>query len=254
MSPSCFQWGRIVAERLRVLVVDDEAPARAKVRRLLDADARVEMVGEAGDGLQAVALVEALKPDLLVLDIQMPGLTGFEVLESLPEPRPAVLFATAYDQHALAAFEAAAVDYLLKPFDAERFQRALDRALQLRGVPAAQLLRRLPLDRLLVEGERGLEALPLRSVLRLEADGKRVALHTERGTFSLRRSLRDLESRLPEHRFCRVHRGTVVALDAVLRLEPWDHGDGLLILKDGSHCVLSRTHRAAFLARWGVEG
>ena len=243
-----------MADRLRVLLVDDEAPARAKVRRFLEADPRFDLVGEAADGLQAVALTAERKPDLLVLDIQMPGLTGFEVLEALPEPRPTVVFATAYDQHALAAFEAAAVDYLLKPFDAERFRRALDRALQMRGAPVAQLLRRLPLERLLVEGERGLEALPLRSVLRLEADGKRVDLHTDQGTFSLRRSLGDLEARLPEHRFCRVHRSTVVALEAVVRLEPWDHGDGLLILKDGSHCVLSRTHRARFLARWGVEG
>jgi len=249
-----------VAEPIRVLVADDEAPARAKLRRFLAADPRVELVGEAEDGLRAVALVRELKPDLLLLDIQMPGLTGFEVLEALGESRPPVIFSTAFDRFALEAFEAAAADYLLKPYDGARFQRALDRALALRdgsGEPVKALLRRVaqaPLERLLVEGERGLEALPLRAILRLEADGKLVRVHTDRGPFELRKALRDLESRLPAHRFCRVHRGAVVALEAVVRLEPWDHGDGLLVLRDGSHCVLSRTHRAEFLARWGVSG
>ena len=249
-----------MAEPIRVLVADDEAPARAKLRRFLAADPRVELVGEAEDGLRAVALVRELKPDLLLLDIQMPGLTGFEVLEALGESRPPVIFSTAFDRFALEAFEAAAADYLLKPYDGARFQRALDRALALRdgsGEPLKALLGRVaqaPLERLLVEGERGLEALPLRAILRLEADGKLVRVHSDRGVFELRKALKDLEARLPVHRFCRVHRGAVVALEAVVRLEPWDHGDGLLVLRDGSHCVLSRTHRAEFLARWGVSG
>lgn len=244
-----------MAEVLRVLLVDDEAPARAKVRRLLEAEARVELVGEAVDGLQAVALVRDLKPDLLFLDIQMPGLTGFEVVEALGEPRPQVIFATAFDRFAMDAFEAEAVDYLLKPFDGPRLTRALDRALALRGAGRPDLrplLARVPLERLLVEGEQGLEALPLRSLLRLEADGKVVRLHTDRGAFTLRKPLKEWEDRLPPHRFCRVHRSALVALDAVVRLEPWDHGDGLLVLRDGSHCVLSRTYRAGFLERWGV--
>ncbi|HJV23731.1 MAG TPA: LytTR family DNA-binding domain-containing protein [Holophagaceae bacterium] len=247
-------------EPLRVLVADDEAPARAKLRRLLDADPRFQLVGEAEDGLRAVARVQELRPDLLLLDIQMPGLTGFEVLEALEEPRPLVVFSTAFDRFAMEAFEAAAVDYLLKPYDGARFRRALDRALALRegqGGPVKALLQRVaaaPLERLLVEGERGLEALPLRAILRLEADGKLVRLHTERGAFELRKALKDLEARLPPHRFCRVHRSALVALEAVARLEPWDHGDGLLVLKDGSHCILSRTYRPGFLARWGVSG
>ncbi len=247
-----------MAESLRVLIADDEAPARAKVRRLLEGDPRFELVGEAGDGLRAVALVRELRPDLLILDIQMPGLTGFEVLESLAAPRPLVVFSTAFDRFAMEAFEAAAVDYLLKPYDGPRFRRALDRAVALRAEQGGMkaLLQRIstaPLERLLVEGERGLEALPLRAVLRLEADGKVVRLHTERGAFDVRRPLRELEARLPPHRFCRVHRGALVALEAVVRLEPWDHGDGLLVFKDGSHCVLSRTYRAGFLERWGVQ-
>lgn len=249
-----------MAEAIRVLIADDEAPARAKVRRLVGEDPRFELVGEAEDGLRAVALVRELKPQLLILDIQMPGLTGFEVLEALAEPRPQVVFSTAFDRFALEAFEAAAVDYLLKPYDGVRFRRALDRALALqegKGGALKALLQRVataPLERLLVEGERGLEALPLRAILRLEADGKVVRIHTERGAFEIRKALKELEERLPPHRFCRVHRGALVALEAVARLEPWDHGDGLLILKDGSHCVLSRTYRTEFLARWGVQG
>ncbi|HJW72207.1 MAG TPA: LytTR family DNA-binding domain-containing protein [Geothrix sp.] len=248
-------------EPLRVLIADDEAPARSKLRRLLAADARFLLAGEACDGLETVARVRQLGPDLLILDIQMPGLTGFEVLESLQGPLPQIIFSTAFDQYALDAFDACAVDYLLKPYDEARLKRALDRALALHAAGEDTGLKGLvgrvalaPLERLLVEGERGLEAVPMRSVLRLEADGKQVRVHTERGSFELRRALKDLEARLPAHRFARVHRGTLVALEAVVRLEPWDHGDGLLILKDGSHCVLSRTYRTGFLGRWGVEG
>lgn len=247
-----------MAEALRVLIADDEAPARTKVRRLLEGDARFELVGEAEDGLRAVTLVRELRPDLLILDIQMPGLTGFEVLEALDAPRPLVVFSTAFDRFAMDAFEAAAVDYLLKPYDGPRFRRALDRAVALQADQSGMkaLLRRVstaPLERLLVEGERGLEALPLRAIHRLEADGKRVRLHTERGVFEVRKALKELEERLPPHRFCRVHRSALVSIEAVVRLEPWDHGDGLLVFKDGSHCVLSRTYRAGFLERWGVQ-
>ncbi len=248
-----------MTEPIRVVVVDDEAPARVKVRRLLAGDDRFELAGEARDGLEAIALVERLHPELMVLDIQMPGLTGFEVLEELRPPRPQVVFSTALDHHALEAFAASAVDYLLKPYDKVRFQRALDRVVAMRGhvdVGLQTLVQRVakaPLERLLVEGERGLEALPLRRILRLEAQGKWVRIHTEGGIFDQRRSLKDLEARLPLRCFCRVHRSTLVSLEAVVRLEPWDHGDGLLILKDGSHCVLSRTYRSDFLARWGLE-
>ncbi|GLH74684.1 DNA-binding response regulator [Geothrix limicola] len=248
-----------MADPLGVLVVDDERPARAKLKRMLAADARFALAGEAADGLEAVAKTRSLHPDLLILDIQMPGLTGFEVLEALAAPLPQIIFSTAFDQYAMHAFEAAAVDYLLKPYDGDRLKRALDRAFTLHagvdGTPMNRLMGQLaltPLERLLVEGEKGLEALPLRAILRLEAEGKGVRLHTDRGIFEVRRALKDLEARLPGHRFVRVHRSSLVALDAVLRLEPWDHGDGLLILKDGSHCVLSRTYRAAFLERWGM--
>ena len=242
-----------------VLVVDDEAPARAKVRRFLSEDPRFAVVGEAKDGLEALEKTRELKPQLLVLDIQMPGLTGFEVVEALEAPLQ-VIFATAYDQYALAAFEASAVDYLLKPFDEGRFKRALDRAHALLETrepsPMKALLAGLAqrsLERLVVKSDDRWIPLPIRSVRRFSAEGKQVRVHAEQGEFLVRRSLQELERRLDPRRFVRVHRGEIGALEAVQQLEPWDHGDGLLILKGGGKAVLSRTYRRAFLEKWGLE-
>jgi two-component system LytT family response regulator len=247
--------------RFRVLAADDEAPARAKVKRLLADDPRFLLVGEAADGTEALARVEALRPDLLLLDVQMPGLTGFEVLEALGvEGAPAVIFSTAYDTFALQAFEAHAVDYLLKPYDAERFGRALDKAhaLLVGGRKEAGglqgLLEARKLERLVVKVGEAWVPLRLDTVWRLSAEDKYVRLHTAQGEHLVRQSLRALEERLDPARFVRVHRGDIVNLDAVARLEPWTHGDGILTLKDGSTVILSRTWREAFLQRWGLEG
>ncbi len=254
--------------RFRVLVVDDEAPARAKLRRLLAKDARFELVGEAADGIEALAQVEALRPDLLVLDIQMPGLTGFEVVETLgPDACPEVIFSTAYEQYALAAFEAHALDYLLKPYDAERLGRALDRAhaqLVAGGSGAAPLRALLdgiadtrpaepPRERLVVKAGEAWVPIPLADVLRLEAEDKYVCLHTAKGEHLVRQSLRNLETRLDPSRFVRVHRSGIVNLEAVARLEPYSHGDGILVLRDGTTVVLSRNFRDGFLRRWGAQ-
>ncbi|HZI10472.1 MAG TPA: LytTR family DNA-binding domain-containing protein [Myxococcus sp.] len=247
--------------RFRVLAADDEAPARAKVKRLLAEDPRFLLVGEAADGTEALARVEALRPDLLLLDVQMPGLTGFEVLEALGvEGAPAVIFSTAYDAFALQAFEAHAVDYLLKPYDADRFGRALDKAhaLLLGGRTEAgglqSLLEARKLERLVVKVGEAWVPLKLDAVWRLSAEDKYVRLYTGRGEHLVRQSLRALEERLDPTRFVRVHRGDIVNLDAVARLEPWTHGDGILVLKDGSTVILSRTWREGFLQRWGLEG
>ncbi|WP_426753632.1 LytR/AlgR family response regulator transcription factor [Myxococcus sp. Y35] len=255
--------------RFRVLVADDEAPARAKVKRLLADDARFVLEGEAADGTETLNRVTALRPDLLVLDVQMPGLTGFEVLEALgPEQCPAVIFSTAYDAFAVAAFEAQAVDYLLKPYDAERFGRALDRAHTVlrSGMPETARLHALlaelsdrapasrPLERLVVKVGEAWVPLRLAEVWRLSSEDKYVRLYTDQGEHLVRQTLRALEERLDPTRFVRVHRGDIVNLDAVARLEPWTHGDGILVLKNGSSVVLSRTWREAFLQRWGLQG
>lgn len=246
---------------VRVLVVDDEAPARAKVRRFLGPDPRFHCCGEARDGSEALDRIRAISPDLVILDIQMPGLTGFEVLESLEAPRPMVLFSTAYDQYALAAFEASAVDYLLKPFDETRFRKALDRAwaLHLAGGGQARVktllagLARRPLERIVVRVEDRWIPLPLRSIRRLTAEGKLVRVRSDLGEHLVRRTLAEFEASLDPRRFVRVHRSDIVSLEAVAHLEPWDHGDALLVLRDGSHVVLSRTYRAGFLEKWGME-
>jgi two-component system LytT family response regulator len=248
---------------MKVLIVDDEAPARAKVARLLGDDGRFTIAGEAVDGRSAVTQIETLRPDLLLLDIQMPGLTGFEVLRAVgADACPKVIFSTAHDRYALEAFEAHAIDYLLKPFDAARFRVALDKAVaQLRGGKSevellAALLARYPgahgryLERLLVKRDSGWVPIPLDRVRRLSAEDKHVRVYTLDGEQLLRESLADLETRLDPERFVRVHRGDIVNLDAVARLDALAHGDAVLELDDGSSLVLSRTHRDAFFARW----
>jgi two-component system LytT family response regulator len=246
--------------RYRVLIVDDEAPARAKVRRLLAGDARFTIAGEAADGAAAVAQIQALAPDLVLLDVQMPALTGFEVLEVLgADAAPKIVFSTAYEQYALAAFDAAAVDYLVKPYHAARFGQALDRAhrqLEAGRAHAAQLdallaqVQPARLERLLVRDGEAIVSLRLDRVRRVTADDKHVRLITDDGEHVVRQSLKALEARLDPARFVRVHRGEIVAVDAVARMEPLGHGDALLILHDGTSVVLSRGYREAFLDRW----
>ncbi|MGH9885841.1 MAG: LytR/AlgR family response regulator transcription factor, partial [bacterium] len=228
---------------MKALIVDDEAPARAKLVRLLADDGRFELAGEASDGVAAVAQIEQLRPDLLLLDIQMPGLTGFEVLRAVGATAcPKVIFSTAHDRYALEAFEAHAVDYLLKPYDADRFRVALDKACaQLRAgsVDAGlleALLARYPgahgryLERLLAKTDDGWIPIPLERVRRLSAEGKHVRVFAASGEHVLRDSLADLEARLDPSRFVRVHRGDLVNLQAVVRFDSLFHGDALVEL------------------------
>jgi two-component system LytT family response regulator len=248
---------------LRVLVVDDEAPARSKVVRLLAKDPRFELAGEAKDGREAVEKIASLGPDLMILDIQMPGLTGLDVVKSVgPDACPHVIFSTAYDAFALQAFDLCAIDYLLKPYDAARFARALDRAAKQleRGAPDADALRALlvslrqgsaPTDRVLVKMGESLVPIELEKVSHVRAEGKHVRIQTEGGPHLVRESLKNLEARLDPARFVRIHRGDLVNIDLVARLEPSAHGDGIVVMKDGSALVLSRTHRDDFLRRWG---
>jgi two-component system LytT family response regulator len=194
----------------------------------------------------------------------MPGLTGFEVVEALgTDDCPRIVFSTAFDKYAVKAFDAHAIDYLLKPYDGARFQQALDRAAEQlgRGAPQATelhaLLSGLPRDaaraeRLLVKVDEAWVPLDLASVSHLSAEGKHVRVHTTEGPRLVRQSLKALGARLDAARFVRVHRGEVVNLAFVARLEPWTHGDGMLIMKDGSAVVLSRTFRDDFLRRWGA--
>lgn len=246
-------------EPLRVLVVDDEPLVRAGVRDVLAARPEVTVVGEAGDGLAAVEAIETLQPDLLLLDVQMPGLDGFGVLAHFaPEQRPAVVFVTAYEQYALRAFDAHAIDYLLKPFDERRLLAALERArtwLQRRdGEPLDALLQSVNeqrrRDRFVVKHGGRLRLVHASEIRWIEARGNYVHLHTDDGAFLLRETLTALLSQLPTGRFVRVHRSAIVAFEEVQDLQRTPAGDYELRLRGGAVVPMSRAHKAAFVARW----
>jgi two-component system LytT family response regulator len=242
---------------LKVLNVDDELPARAKVARLLATDPRFAIVGEACDGLDALAAIEALSPDLLILDVQMPELDGFELLAAIESERPpAVVFSTAYDSYALRAFDANAVDYLLKPYDESRFRMALARA-------AHACEARLPLPhRELLESVRGGRkprrlalktvdgpwvSVELDGVLRLSAANKYTCIHTLDGDHLVRKPLREFESCL-DARFVCTHRSEIVHVGAVIRVTSAGYGDAELTLRDGTTVPLARSRRKEFFA------
>ena len=243
--------------KLKVLIVDDERPARTKVRRFVAADPDVGPIFEAPDGVRAVALIREESPDIAFLDVQMPGLDGFDVVEALaPDALPHVVFVTAFDDYAVRAFDVHAVDYVMKPFDAERLGRALARAKAAiasgrdgGGPHVEQLLADLRrdqperLDRLLVQGAERSVLLPVSRVDRLESARNYVVLHAGRETFRVRSTLDRLELRLDPRRFVRVSRSAIVNVDRVAELKPWSHGDWVVVLTDGAKLRLSRTFR-----------
>jgi two-component system LytT family response regulator len=232
---------------LRTVLVDDESLARSVLRQALAFHADVRIVGECGDGDEALARLPEWSPDLLFLDIHMPGLDGFELLRALETP-PLVVFTTAHDQHALQAFEAQAMDYLLKPLDPARVDQALEKVrLQVAGrghqAPTAPPCPS-GLQRLIVR--RGPRLVPLR-VADLDwigAEGNYVALHQGEATYLHRESLASLEGRLEPDRFLRIHRGVLVNIDRVLDLQPGPNGDAMLRLSTGATLPLSRRYKA----------
>jgi two-component system LytT family response regulator len=244
-------------DRIRVLIVDDEAPARAKLRRFLAADPEVEVVGEAGSGTEAVEAVRALAPDVVFLDIQMPGLDGFGVVAALEgEPLPQVVFVTAYDEFAVKAFEVHAVDYLLKPFGPDRFARALTRVKErvrarrddgldrrLRTVLAAVTRRPTYLERILVPDGGKSVLLEVSRIDWIEAEGNHVRLHVGTASHLVRATLAALEERLDPARFLRIHRSRIVNADRIREVHPWSHGDQLVALRDGTELIMSRRYR-----------
>lgn len=244
--------------KLKVLIVDDEKPARAKVRRFVSADPDVGPIYEASDGVRAVDVIREESPDVVFLDVQMPGLDGFGVVEALlPEALPHVVFVTAFDDYAVRAFDVHAVDYVMKPFDVERLGRALARAKaaiasQNDGGDGARVERLLAdlrrerperLERLLVQGAERSVLLPLSRVDRLESARNYVVLHAGRERFRVRSTLDRLEGRLDPKRFVRVSRTAIVNVDRVVELKPWSHGDWVVVLTDGTKLRLSRTFR-----------
>ena len=240
---------------MRVLVVDDETPARERLKRLLAGIGDVEVVGEAGDGLQAVELIERERPDLVLLDIQMPGLDGFGVIEALEE-LPQVVFVTAYDEYAIRAFEVNALDYLLKPFSRERLEQAIRRA-QEAQVEEGHLTSRLAplleslasqgrfLSRLAVRDRNRIRVLNVDQVDWIGVEGEQTFVHVAGGTYAIRRTLSELETRLDPWRFFRAHRSAIVNLDRVKEVVPWFKGGHKLRLTTGAEVELSRTRARA---------
>lgn len=244
---------------IRAVIADDEAPAREKIERWLAEQPDVTVVGSAEDGLSAARCIEQLRPDVAFLDVQMPTLSGLEVAAQLePSSAPLIVFVTAFDAHAAKAFDLNAIDYLLKPYDRDRFVRALQRVRerlhsQESGATAVAMGRaQTPrCDRLLVpDGER-LQLIDATSIEWLEADDNYIHVHTATRTYIVRRTLQDLLSQLGEQRFVRIHRSTAVSLAAIASLTPLFKGDYEIHLRNGRTLRLSRRYRNGLFARMG---
>jgi two-component system LytT family response regulator len=246
----------------KVLIADDEAPARALLRELVAARPRLQLVGEAADGLEAVELAQAQAPDLVLLDVQMPRLDGFEVLELL-DRRVGVIFTTAYDQYALRAFEVNAVDYLLKPFGGARFDRALERAEQrlgaLRPASASALAAAARpagsfAERLVIKDGARVEVLPVADLDYARAQGDYVELVSGGRSWLKEQTLQDLEAALDPARFVRVHRSYLVQCARLVRVEPAGKDSRAAVLSTGARIPVSETGLPRLRQWLGREG
>ena len=242
---------------IRVLIVDDEPLARGVLREMLQSDPEVAIVGECANGKEAVQALQQSAPDLLFLDIQMPEMGGFEVLDALQgRPMPHLVFVTAYDQYAVRAFEVHALDYILKPFDRERFeaswQRAKAQVLRERNGGVEQRILSLLED--LKAGTKYLERLVIKSSGRIyfletndidwiQAEGNYVSVHAGKKAHLLRETITSLESQLDPKKFLRIHRSAIVRIDRIKELQPWFHGEYHIVLHDGTELTLSRNYR-----------
>jgi two-component system LytT family response regulator len=241
---------------LRAIIVDDEELARAFLREMLRGHADIELAAECANGFEAVKAVAEHSPDLLFLDVQMPKLDGFEVLE-LIDPGPAVVFVTAFDQYAMRAFDAHAVDYLLKPFGADRFERALERAkarLGERKLPTEVAAERPAAERpnrIVVKDGTRVHVIPLDKLDYIEAQDDYVALHSGGKSYLKQQPIGALESALDPARFVRVHRSAIVNLERVARIEPYGKESRLAILHDGTRLPVSRSGYARLLEAMG---
>jgi two-component system LytT family response regulator len=244
-------------KKIRTLVVDDEPLARERLASLLQPLEDVELVGECRDGEEAVIALHDLTPDLVFLDIQMPGMSGFDVIDAVgTDKMPLVIFVTAYDQHALRAFQVRALDYLLKPFDRERFTEALQRARQQlerddsgdigrRLLALVKDLRRDPpkADRLVVKSGGRLFFLRTDEIDWVEAAGNYVRLHVGNTSHLLRETMTAMEARLDPERFVRIHRCRIVNVDRIQEMQPWLNGEYAVVLRTGARLTLSRGYR-----------
>ncbi len=240
--------------KTRVLIVDDEPLARKRIRTMLSSDSDIEIVGDCANGRDAIQAIKDLSPDLVFLDVQMPEIDGFAVLEAIDsEEMPLVIFVTAHDRYALQAFDVYALDYLLKPFDRRRFNKALERAKnRIHNEKGSQFSQRTIAlleeikakssytGRLVIKAGGRVFFLKCEEIDWIEAEGKYVRLHVGKESYLLREAISGLEAQLDPKRFLRIHRSTIVNIDRVRELEPWFHGEYRVILRDGTQLMLSR--------------
>jgi two-component system, LytTR family, response regulator len=243
---------------IRVLIADDEAPARARLRQLLASHEDVEVAGEAETGVDAMHLAVQSKPDLLLLDIQMPGCSGIDVAACLPQPRPHIVFCTAFDQHAVDAFELNAVDYLLKPISRARLAQALERVRSLGAAGREQMadramaVRPAPL-RFLVKNAQSYLVIPEGRVLFFASEAGLTKLVGESGQYWMDPTLNELEQRLDPARFFRISRAALISLTAVTEVHPLPGGSGEVVLKNGQRLEVSRRRLQELLKALGGE-
>lgn len=248
------------ARRIRALVVDDEPLAREMIREMLGADSDVEIVAECSNGREAVDAIKSLRPDLVFLDIQMPELGGFEVLAAFErEATPYIIFVTAYDQYAVRAFEVHAFDYLLKPFDRERFDVAWHRVKEQIKVDQSgereshilALLEELKsgprhLERLVIKNGGRVFFLNVQDIYCIESEGNYVRVYDNQKGYLLRETISNLEEQLDPKQFRRIHRSAIVKIDRIKEMQPWFHGEYRIIMENGKELTLSRNYRQNF--------
>lgn len=250
------------------LIVDDEPLARQRVHRLLEGEKDITILGECSDGVEAISQIRSKKPDIVFLDVQMPEVDGFDVLGALSqEDMPLVIFVTAYDQHAVRAFEVHAIDYLLKPFEDERFLQSLQRAREAvqQGTIAASTQRLVELlnetraerggtKRIMVRTGGHISFLRTADIDWIEAQGDYVSLHCQGKRHLIRENIGDLEHRVQPEGFIRIHRSTIINITRIKELQPLFHGDYTVVLVDGSRLTMSRSFRERFFERVGEVG
>jgi two-component system LytT family response regulator len=249
----------------RVLIVDDEPLARERIRTLLSEDSGFEIAGEAGDGATAAQAIAALNPDLVFLDVQMPGSDGFDVIDTVgADKMPFVVFVTAYDRYALKAFDVHALDYLLKPFDRDRFRQALARAnQQIARNNSGEIEKRLAAivndlrpsksktDRFVVKSGGRIFFVRTAEIDWIEAAGNYVKLHVGNDAHLIRETMNAVESKLSSDMFVRIHRCHIVNIEQVRELQPWFNGEYVVFLKNGTRLTLSRGYRERLQDRVG---
>lgn len=252
-------------KKVKTLIADDEPLARERLASLLAAEPDIEVVGQCRDGEEAVAAIHSHAPDLVFLDVQMPHMTGFDVIEAVgSEKMPLVIFVTAYDQHALRAFQVRALDYLLKPFDRERFAEALQRArTQVERAESGDVGKRLLAlmkdlrrdqprsDRLVVKSGGRLFFLRVDEIDWIEAAGNYVRLHVGNTAHLLRETMTAIEGRLDPERFFRIHRCRIVNMERIQEMQPWLNGEYAVVLQNGTRLTLSRGYREKLQERLG---